>query len=214
MRSYGQYCSVAKALDVVGERWNLLIVRELLLRGPCRYTDLRQGLPGIATNLLGDRLRDLEQAGVVRRRPASPPVATDLFELTDSGTALAPVLRALGEWGARYMSGDAGGDVFCGHWLAFPVSLYLRAPADRDLTVEVRVGGTPMTIEAVGGELQVSPGHAADPALVLQGEAQLVLGVIAGQLDLDEARRAGLEVQGDAQVLALLRAAPMEGAAL
>ena len=76
MRSYGQYCSVAKALDVIGDRWTLLIVRELLLRGACRYTDLKNGLPGIATNLLADRLRELEAAGIVVREQAAPPVAT------------------------------------------------------------------------------------------------------------------------------------------
>ena len=91
MRSYGQYCAMAKALDLVGDRWTLLIVRELLLRGQCRYTDLRQGLPGIATNLLAERLRELEQAGVIRREAAPPPVATTVFRLTRRGEELAPV---------------------------------------------------------------------------------------------------------------------------
>ena len=85
MRSYGQYCSVAKALDVVGDRWTLLIVRELLLRGACRYTDLKDGLPGIATNLLADRIRELEAAGLIRREEAPPPVATTLVHLTEAG---------------------------------------------------------------------------------------------------------------------------------
>ena len=92
MRSYGQYCSVAKALDVVGDRWNLLIVRELLLRAPLRYTDLRRGLPGIATNLLSDRLRALEAGGVVTREEAPPPIATTVFELTERGRQLDSVL--------------------------------------------------------------------------------------------------------------------------
>src|SRR3954468_24706379 len=100
MRSYGQYCSVAKALDVVGERWTLLIVRELLAQGACRYTDLRAGLPGIATNLLADRLRELEAAGIVEREDAPPPIATTLFRLTERGAALEPVIYALGRWGA------------------------------------------------------------------------------------------------------------------
>ena len=85
MRSYGQYCSIAKALDVVGDRWTLLIIRELLIRGACRYTDLKDGLPGIATNLLADRIRELESAGLIRREEAPPPVATTLFHLTDTG---------------------------------------------------------------------------------------------------------------------------------
>src|ERR1700757_2727915 len=99
MRSYGQYCSVAKALDLVGDRWTFLIVRELLLRGACRYTDLRAGLPGIATNLLAERLRELEGAGVISSRAAPPPIATTLFSLTERGAALEPVIMQLGRWG-------------------------------------------------------------------------------------------------------------------
>src|SRR3979409_2476971 len=102
MRSYGQYCSVAKALDVIGARWTLLIVRELELRGACRYTDLRNGLPGIATNLLADRLRELEHAGVVAREDAPPPVATALFRLTPRGAQLRPVLESLVRWGMPF----------------------------------------------------------------------------------------------------------------
>ena len=82
MRSYGQYCSIAKTLDVVGDRWTLLIIRELLIRGACRYTDLRNGLPRIAANLLSDRIRDRESAGLIRREDAPPPIATTLFHLT------------------------------------------------------------------------------------------------------------------------------------
>ena len=89
MRTYGQYCALAKSLDVLGDRWTLLIVRELMLAGPSRYTDLRNGLPGIATNLLSERLRELEAAGVVARNEAPPPVATTLFSLTERGEALA-----------------------------------------------------------------------------------------------------------------------------
>ena len=126
MRSYGQYCSVAKALDVIGDRWTLLIVRELLLQGPCRYTDLKNGLPGIATNLLADRLHELETQGLVRREEAAPPVATTLFHLTEAGAELEPVLDALGGWGIRYMAQPGDGDEFRSHWFAFPVSLFLH----------------------------------------------------------------------------------------
>ena len=126
MRSYGQYCSVAKALDAVGDRWTLLIIRELLLQGPCRYTDLRNGLPGIATNLLSDRLRELEAAGLVRREEAAPPVATTLFSLTEAGAGLEPSLEALGAWGIRYMAQPADGDEFRSHWFTFPVALFLH----------------------------------------------------------------------------------------
>src|ERR687885_258457 len=138
-RGYGQYCAVAKALDLVGDRWTLLIIRELLLRGPCRYTDLRQGLPGIATNLLADRLREIEEAGVVRRGPAPPPVASTLFHLTSRGEELAPVVRALGRWGAPLMRERRTEDAFRSHWLAMPLGLYLsdRTPDRSPITIEV-----------------------------------------------------------------------------
>src|SRR5260370_24599353 len=128
MRSYRQYCAVAKALDVIGDRWNLLIVRELLLRGPSRYTDLLHGLPGIATNLLADRLRELELAGVLSRQDAPPPVATTLFALTPRGGELAPVVDELGRWGAPLMAEPPRGEAFRSHRLAFPGALFL---ADR-----------------------------------------------------------------------------------
>jgi DNA-binding HxlR family transcriptional regulator len=91
VRHYGQYCALARALDVVGDRWTLLIIRELSIR-PCRYTDLRDGLPGIATNLLADRLKSLEAAGVIASEAAPPPVATTLYRLTDRGMALLPAM--------------------------------------------------------------------------------------------------------------------------
>ena len=95
MRSYDEYCAVAKSLDLVGDRWTLLVVRELSQRGAARYTDLRNGLPGIASNLLADRLRNLEAAGLVAREEAPPPVATTLFRLTPRGEGLRPVLDEL-----------------------------------------------------------------------------------------------------------------------
>src|SRR4029450_10233398 len=122
MRSYDQYCAVARALDIVGDRWALLVVRELLLRRRCRYKDLQDGLPGISTNVLTERLRDLVDAGVVRRVDPSPPIARPLYELTARGTELAPVLHALGTWGAALMAAPQGDDAFRGHWLAFPIS--------------------------------------------------------------------------------------------
>src|ERR1700691_6206768 len=103
MRSYGQYCSIAKALDVVGDRWTLLIVRELLIRGACLYTDLEAGLPGIATTLLAARLRELESAGLIRREDAPPPIATTLFHLTDTGAGVLPVIEAIARWGIELM---------------------------------------------------------------------------------------------------------------
>src|ERR1700739_3279625 len=118
MRSYDEYCSLAKSLDVVGDRGTLLMVRELVLRGAGRYTDLRNGLPGIASNLLAERLRELEQAGVIAREDAPPPIATTLFRLTPRGEQLPPVPDALPRGGLPLMTEQKPGDAVRSHWLA------------------------------------------------------------------------------------------------
>lgn len=207
MRTYGQYCAIARALDLVGDRWTLLIVRELLLQGACRYTDLRNGLPRIATNLLADRLRELEQSGLVESRVAPPPVATTLFALTDRGRALQPVLRELVTWGADLMpAGPTAGDAFRSHWLAFPLRLYLHAAPDQPpVTIELRTGDDSITIAAASGELDVQSGRSTAPDLVLTGSPQLLLGSISGMLSLDDAESFGLVVEGDREALGLLQ---------
>jgi DNA-binding HxlR family transcriptional regulator len=203
MRSYGQYCSVAKALDVVGDRWNLLIIRELMIRGACRYTDLKNGLPGIATNLLSERIRDLESAGLIRREDAPPPVATTLFHLTGAGAELRPVLAALGAWGVRYMAEPASGDEFRGHWFAFPASFFLhdREPAGPPVSIELRTASSPVVIEVSGGSVTTRLGSAAAPDLVLHGEPQLILGLLSGRCTTAEMTDRGLEISGDTSVL-------------
>lgn len=210
MRSYRQYCAMAKALDVVGDRWTLLIVRELLLRGPSRYTDLRHGLPGIATNLLADRLRELEHAGIVRGEEAPPPVATNLFSLTERGEALKPVLRELGRWGAPLMVEPPQEEAFRTHWLAFPASLFLKdqAPDRAGVAIELRTGDEPMTVEAANGWVQTRVGVAQDPDLALTGTPHLILGVLTGQLELADAQAQGLGVDGDAEALRRVRRQP------
>ncbi|HEV2375588.1 MAG TPA: helix-turn-helix domain-containing protein [Streptosporangiaceae bacterium] len=203
MRSYGQYCSVAKALDVVGDRWTMLVIRELLLRGPCRYTDLKNGLPGIATNLLSDRIRELEAAGLITREDAQPPIATTLFHLTDAGEHLRPVLDAIGQWGIRYMTDRAEDDEFRGHWFAFPVSLFLRDrdPSGPPVSIELRAADSPVVIEVSGGSVHTRLGSAAAPDLVLDGEPQLILALFSGHLSAAEVVGRGLQVSGNASVL-------------
>src|SRR3954469_2103510 len=114
-RTYGDRCGVARALDIVGERWALLVVRELLL-GPKRFTDLRAGLPHVGPDVLSQRLRELEQAGIVQRRTLAPPAGSRVYELTERGRALEPVVLELGRWGsvAPFPPGDAaiGTDAF------------------------------------------------------------------------------------------------------
>ena len=203
MRSYGQYCSVAKALDVIGDRWTLLIVRELLLRGACRYTDLKNGLPGIATNLLADRIRELEAAGLVRREEAPPPVATTLVHLTEAGASLEPVVKALGWWGLRYMAGPADADEFRGHWLAYPVEFFLRdrRPDAAPAAIELRTGAEPAVVEVSGGAVSVRVGTVPRPDLVLTGRPQLIAALFTGQLSAADVTARGLEISGDASLL-------------
>ena len=214
MRSYGQYCSVAKALDVVGDRWTLLIVRELLLQGPCRYTDLKNGLPGIATNLLSDRLRELETAGLVRREEAAPPVATTLFYLTDAGAELEPVLDALGGWGIRYMAQPDDGDEFRSHWFAFPVSLFLHDsdPDGPATSIELRTAGRPAVIEVSGGSVRTRLGTVPSPDLVLEGAPRLILGLLSAHLTPAQAQDLGLTITGDPAVLRRIRPLPADPA--
>jgi len=218
MRSYGQYCSVAKALDAVGDRWTLLIIRELLLQGPCRYTDLRNGLPGIATNLLADRLHDLEAAGLVRREEAAPPVATTLFHLTEAGAGLEPALEALGAWGIRYMAEPAEDDEFRSHWFTFPIELFLHdnAPDGPPLAIELRpasqtasqTASRPAVVEVSGGEVRTRLGSAASPDLVLEGSPRLILGLLGAYLTPADAEALGLAITGDPAILRRLQPVP------
>jgi DNA-binding HxlR family transcriptional regulator len=203
MRSYGQLCSIAKALDVVGDRWSLLIIRELMIRGACRYTDLKNGLPGIATNLLSDRIRELESAGLIQREDAPPPVATTLFHLTDAGAELLPVLEAMTRWGIRFMAEPADGDQFRSQWFTMPATLFLqdRDPGGPPVSIELRTASDPVVIEVSGGSVTTRLGTAAAPDLVLQGEPLLILALICGKLSADEVIDRGLEISGDASVL-------------
>ena len=210
MRSYGQYCSVAKALDVIGDRWSLLIIRELLLQGPCRYTDLRNGLPGIATNLLAERLRELEAGGLIRREEAAPPVATTLFHLTEAGAGLEPALETLGAWGIRYMVQPADSDEFRSHWFTFPVALFLHDsdPDGPPLSIELRPGGRPAVVEISGGEVRTRLGETPSPDLILEGSPRLILGLLSAHLTPAQARERGLTITGDPALLRRLQPQP------
>ena len=203
MRSYQQFCAVAKALDVVGDRWVLLIVRELISAGPSRYTDLLKGLPGIATNLLADRLREMEKAGIVRREEAPPPVATTLFHLTARGEALRSLLEELGRWGAPLMGVPQPNNVFRSHWLVFPLDAYLvdKTPEARPVAIQLQTGDEPMVIETLDGKVRTRRGTVEKPDAVLAGRPGLILGLLAGRLQLAEAKERGLEYTGPRDVL-------------
>lgn len=210
MRSYGQYCAVAKSLDVLGDRWTLLIVRELLLAGPSRYTDLRNGLPGIATNLLSERLRALETAGVVSRTEAPPPIATTLFALTERGQALHRVLEELGLWGVPYMTeGPAPQDAFRAGWLAWPAEQFLSDsdPDGPPLTLELQIAEGSLVVESRGGVIATRPGPADDPDLTIAGDPHPILGLLSGHISPEQARGRGVRFDGDETALERLRPA-------
>jgi DNA-binding HxlR family transcriptional regulator len=204
MRTYGQSCACAKALDVIGDRWTLLIVRELMIRDGCRYTDLRNGLPGIATNLLAERLNELEESGVVAREAAPPPVATTLFRLTSRGKELEPVIAALGRWGAPLLANSMGKDVFCDHWVILPLRLYVRdqSPRERPIRIGLRAGDELVTVDTVGdGSVRVQSGNAANPDARIEGTPQLILALLTGKASLADAQGKGLQYEGDVKVL-------------
>jgi len=203
MRSYDEYCAIAKSLDVVGDRWTLLIVRELAQRGACRYTDLRNGLPGIATNLLADRLRELERAGVIEREDAPPPIATTLFHLTPRGQQLRPVLEDLTLWGLPLMSEQNPADAVRSHWLASALELMLtdRQPNASPVTLEVQTGDQPIAIEARNGKIDIRLGRAEGAEATLTGPPKPIMGLLLGRLKLADARAGGIHYQGDPAIL-------------
>ena len=203
MRSYGEYCAIAKSLDVVGDRWTLLIVRELALRGPSRYTDLRSGLPGIATNLLAERLRELERAGVVAREDAPPPIATTLFSLTPRGQELRPVLDGLVRWGVPLMVEPSPRDAVRSHWLAAALGLMLtdRQPDAPPVSLEVQTGDQPIVIETREGTIHARVGQADRADATLTGPPNPVMGVLIGLLELADAKAKGVNYRGDTAIL-------------
>jgi DNA-binding HxlR family transcriptional regulator len=204
VRSYEQFCALAKALDVVGDRWTLLIIRELLIRGRCRYTDLREGLPGVATNLLAIRLRELEQAELITREDAPPPVAAALYQLTERGKALEPVILQLGQWGAPLLTKKSKRDHFRSHWLSIPFGMHLtdNTPKRPPVSIEVRADDQPLTITTVGdGSISARPGSTPSPNAVIEGQPSVILDLLANKITLHAARRAGLKYEGDPKVL-------------
>jgi DNA-binding HxlR family transcriptional regulator len=203
MRSYDEYCAIAKSLDVVGDRWTLLIVRELALRGACRYTDLRNGLPGIASNLLAERLRELEHADVIEREDAPPPIATTLFRLTPRGDQLRPLLERLIRWGVPLMVEQKPGDAVRSHWLAWALELMLtdRQPDASPVTVELQTGDQPIVIETRDGAIHTRLGPADSADATLTGPPKPILGLLLGLLGAADAKANGVDYQGDPTIL-------------
>ncbi|NUR00714.1 MAG: helix-turn-helix transcriptional regulator [Streptomyces sp.] len=195
-RSYGQYCGLARALDVVGDRWNLLIVRQLLM-APARYRELHDGLPGMATNLLVDRLRDLETAGVVERRLAEDGNAI-VYALTPWGTGLREPIDGLIRWSTPLMARGPGGDRFRTEWLVVALrALIVGKPAEhRSSTVGIEVDGQRLQVRATRSGMEVSPHDGRDLDAVVRADASIVLGLAAGALTFNETL-ALVDIEGD-----------------
>jgi DNA-binding HxlR family transcriptional regulator len=195
---------------VVGNRWSLLIIRELLVRPDgARYTDLRDGLPGVATNLLADRLRDLEAAGLVRREAPRPPVATQVFRLTELGESLRPVVDALAVWGGEQVPAASADGEFRSRWLIIPIEAMLRDvhPDEPPMIMELVTGDEPVVVEVGAGEVRARTSggraRAGDPApdLVVTGPPKAILGLLSGKLPLAAAKRLGVLTRGDRDAL-------------
>jgi DNA-binding HxlR family transcriptional regulator len=196
-KHYDHYCPVAHALDLVGERWALLVVRELM-PGPKRYTDLAEHLPGIGTNILASRLRDLEAAGIVKKRMLPPPAASRVYELTDYGQELRTVVRELALWGARSLGPPTDADELFPGWLENALGTLL-APLAPPGRFEFRIGDEVASIS--DGDAQ--PGAIEDPDVVVEGDPEGVYYMFVDRrLDL-------VSVQGDRALLEqLVDAAP------
>lgn len=208
VRSYGQICGIAKGLELIGDRWTLLIVRELLIRGTCRYTDLRNGLPGIATNLLAQRLRELEQAGITYSEQAPPPVATTVFGLTDRGEALEPVIDAIAAWGRPLLSEADDDESFQIHWLILPLRTDFEdtAPDEPPVQIQLDAEDGPVVIETRDGAISARVGRAREPDLVVRGPGRAIAHLLVGRTRPAEARKRGVELIGDPRLLGRLRA--------
>ncbi|HYZ75961.1 MAG TPA: helix-turn-helix domain-containing protein [Gaiellaceae bacterium] len=197
-RTYDQFCGIARALDLVGERWALLVVRDLIL-GPKRFTDLRRGLEGIGTNVLAARLKELERGGVIRRRTLPPPAASTVYELTEYGRELEGPLLAFGRWGAASMGQRQDGQLLRSEWLAVALKAFFRPEAAADLSakVELRFEDGAFLARIDQGSLLVEPDARNGADLVLTTEVETLIGFLAGA----EVPAAALAPEGDETLL-------------
>jgi DNA-binding HxlR family transcriptional regulator len=204
-RTYREYCAVARSLDLLGQRWTLLIVRDLLL-GPQRYTDLHEGLPGIATDILTARLRTLEAEGLVRRRELPPPAPATIYELTDAGRALGPLVRSLGEVGLALLDAPAPEQPVNPGPVVMSLNLTFRPDALPDLaeTYGLELDGRPFTVAVDRGSVHTERGAPADPAATFRTDPRTLVALLRGEATTADER---LEVDGDRAALERFAAA-------
>jgi DNA-binding HxlR family transcriptional regulator len=198
VKEYGQFCSVARALDVLGDRWAMLIVRDLLL-GPKRYTDLLEGLPSVGTNVLAVRLRELEDAGIIAREKLPPPAASTVYALTEDGRALRPVVDELARWGLRLMDRPQRGEAMRSGWLVYSLAISASPsgmPEDSEL--ELRVDGELYTLAVRDGRFEARQGATARPVAVIEAPPESLFRLATGQTRRPELERGGrIAIDGD-----------------
>jgi DNA-binding HxlR family transcriptional regulator len=201
-RAYGQYCGFARALEIVGERWGLLIIRDLLV-GPKRFTDLRRGLPRIPSNILSDRLKELEDAGVVQRRVLPRPAGSIVYELTEHGGDLEDAVLALGRWGARSLGYPRPGEIITVDSVIMAMRTTFRPDAAKDLraSYELRLGDVILNLQIEDGSLRVAEGSLPEADLVIEA-GPAIKTLMAREVSPAEAIANGLvRLTGNAELL-------------
>jgi DNA-binding HxlR family transcriptional regulator len=204
---YQQYCALARTLDVAGDRWTLLIVRELA-PGPRRFTDLLDGLPGISRNLLTERLRTLERDGIVARQELPPPAARQVYELTDDGRDLAVAMAPLIAWGARRIGDRKRGESFRARWPAVAMAGLADREAAKGVseTYEFLVGNSAFHFTIEDGSIQLHDGRAQDPAVTWITDDETWADIASGKVTVSSAASTGtLTIAGDPEAASRLR---------
>lgn len=202
-RTYGDACGISRALDLVGERWALLVIRELLL-GPKRFTDIREGLPHLSPDVLAQRLRELEQANLVLRRKLPPPASSQVYELTARGAALEAALMELGRWGganADPPTEDMGMSLEA-HIVSLRTLFRPDLAGDLDVTVELRLGNHRYRITVSDGQIEAVRGEATAPDAIIDTDPTTLIMVLHGHRTLADALDTGdITFEGDAKVV-------------
>lgn len=201
-RTYGQYCGFARALEVVGERWAMLIVRDLLV-GPRRFTDLHQGLPGIPTNVLTARLKELEEAGVVRRRVLPRPANAVIYELTEYGAELEDTVIELGRWGAKLLDDPRRDETVTANSLIMALRTIFRPEAARGVKTgyELRLGEIVIHARVHNKKIEVGKGALASPDLIIEA-GPAIKALFTGEVSPADAIKTGIvRIKGNPELL-------------
>lgn len=187
-RSYDQYCGLARALDVLGERWTLLLVRELVM-GPRRFRDLQEGLPGIGPNVLSARLKMLEAEGIAARRRLPPPGALTVYELTERGRGIEDAIVALTRWGRDRLGEPCVTDRYQPGWLLMGLRVVFKpwAAKGQHLTYQLRINGEPFSIHVDDGDIAVEQTATADPDVIFALDSKTLMAISSGRLSATEA---------------------------